>query len=120
MTIYIAGPMTGMKDYNFPAFHTAEAFWVKRGWRVLNPAKIGVLPEYALYWPINRAMLDGADAVYLMEGWRKSAGARKEKEYAEKQGLLLIYESMSEKEIWAEIARYRERVPVVIGVGRKR
>ena len=37
-TIYIAGPMSGIKDWNFPAFFKAEAELEALGYKVINPA----------------------------------------------------------------------------------
>lgn len=93
MNVYIAGKMTGVPNYNFDRFNTKETELTKKGWRVLNPAKIGVLPDYNMYWPINKAMLDGADAIYMLDGWEDSKGARKELFYAIKIGLPVIFET---------------------------
>src|SRR5690606_26470176 len=38
--IYIAGPMTGLPDLNFPAFHAEAARLRSRGVDVVNPAEI--------------------------------------------------------------------------------
>lgn len=38
--IYISGPMTGLPDFNFPAFHDAAARLRERGHEVANPAEI--------------------------------------------------------------------------------
>lgn len=35
--IYVSGPMTGHKDYNFHAFDNAEDLLRKEGWDVVNP-----------------------------------------------------------------------------------
>ena len=37
-TIYIAGPMSGIPYFNFPAFDTAKAFLILQGWDVVSPA----------------------------------------------------------------------------------
>lgn len=93
MKIYIAGPMTGYKDFNRPAF---KAFALKLsldGHVVLNPA---VLPDgltQAQYMDICLAMLRCAQAIYLLDGWEKSSGARAEKALAEKLALEIIYQS---------------------------
>ena len=97
MTIYIAGPMTGKENYNFDAFNAKETELREQGFKVLNPAKIGVLPEYSMYWPINKAMLDGADAIYMLNGWEESEGARKEFAYAICHDLTPYYEDGEEK-----------------------
>ena len=38
-SIYIAGPMTGIAMFNFPAFFNAEKQLFHEGWRVFNPAQ---------------------------------------------------------------------------------
>lgn len=91
MTIYIAGPMSGLPDYNRAAFNTKATELKAQGWRVLNPASLPIL-DYDLYWPINKAMLDGADAIYMLDGWQHSNGACKEMDYAHKLGLPFYYE----------------------------
>lgn len=40
-TVYIAGPMTGKVDFNYPTFNAWESVLKMVGWQVLNPAKIG-------------------------------------------------------------------------------
>ena len=92
MTIYIAGPMTGIENYNFDRFNAKEAELIEKGHQILNPAKIGILPDYKMYWPINRAMLDGADAIYMLTGWENSPGARKELFYAVENGIPALFE----------------------------
>lgn len=95
MTIYIAGPMTGIENYNFDRFNAKETELTEKGHQVLNPAKIGILPDYKMYWPINRAMLDGADAIYMLGGWENSPGARKELLYAVKNSIPALFEDDS-------------------------
>ena len=38
-------------------------------------------------------MLDQADAIYLIDGWKKSMGAKLELEYAYLMGKQVLYES---------------------------
>ncbi|MHB1850453.1 MAG: DUF4406 domain-containing protein, partial [Acidimicrobiales bacterium] len=38
--IYIAGPMRGVKDWNFPAFDAARDLLVAAGWEVVSPADL--------------------------------------------------------------------------------
>lgn len=44
--LYIAGPMTGLPDYNYDAFHAAQAELHRAGFVVMNPALNG-LPRTA-------------------------------------------------------------------------
>jgi hypothetical protein len=36
---YLAGPMRGIEEYNFPAFHKAAAWLRAEGWEVFSPAE---------------------------------------------------------------------------------
>lgn len=93
MKIYIAGPMTGLAEFNRPAFMFTAAKLTGRGHVALNPA---VLPDgltQAQYMDICLAMLRCAHAIYLLDGWEASSGARAEKALAEKLRLEIIYQS---------------------------
>ena len=50
--IYIAGPMTGIPEHNYPAFHAAVAKLRAEGYAVTSPADLhggnGVCPQQAL------------------------------------------------------------------------
>ncbi|EGF0850587.1 DUF4406 domain-containing protein [Salmonella enterica] len=76
--IYIAGPMTGLENFNRDNFNTTAARLWGAGHTVLNPA---ILPDgltYEHYMDIGLAMLRGADEIYLLEGWEDSEGAKRE------------------------------------------
>ena len=84
-TLYIAGPMTGLPEFNYPAFHAAaEALQVK-GYATFNPADIdpgGVTRSWDWYMRRALKMMLDADGVALIEGWEISRGARIEKRLA--------------------------------------
>ena len=76
--IYIAGPMTGLPEYNFPAFFAAAADLTDKGYLVHNPADHGLVEgagrnDYLRY-DVRELML--CEAIYLLPGWSSSAGAR--------------------------------------------
>lgn len=78
--LYIAGPMTGFPDCNYPAFHAAAEHLDALGYDVANPAEIsaGVQAHYVDYLREDlRALLD-CDGVALLPGWEFSTGARNE------------------------------------------
>lgn len=95
MTVYLAGPMTGIPNYNFEAFYAAESALLEQGYRVLNPARLGCvegLQDWKDYWPLNEAMLRGADAICMLEGWENSPGAFREHAWATEHGLTVLRE----------------------------
>lgn len=88
-TVYVAGPMTGLPDYNYPAFHAVAKRWRDAGWTVLNPAEHELpTPEQeaalsadeirALYMRKDIEWVMRSDAVALLPGWQSSKGAQTE------------------------------------------
>src|SRR5471032_2720865 len=87
MKVYIAGPMTGLPQFNRPAFLQAALNLSFEKHVPLNPA---ILPDgltEADYMAVGLAMLQRAEAIYLLPGWQNSAGARAEHALAVKLGL---------------------------------
>jgi hypothetical protein len=90
MKLYIAGPMRGIKDYNFQAFHKAAANLRASGHEVISPAEMdegaygtqealdtqvkkeGSFKEFMIR---DLPALLGCDGVLLLPGWEKSQGA---------------------------------------------
>jgi nucleoside 2-deoxyribosyltransferase len=94
MKIYIAGPMTGIKKHNIPAFKKAERKFKNKGYVVLNPA---CLPESSeitkeQYIDIDLAMVRSSDVIYMLRGWKDSKGAFLEHAYALYLCLKIIYQ----------------------------
>ncbi|MGT3827036.1 DUF4406 domain-containing protein [Enterobacter kobei] len=87
--VYIAGPMTGLPDYNRDAFFRAEAELIHHGHTVLNPAVLSDRLTQHQYMDICLAMLRSADSIYLLRGWEQSRGAKAEKAMAEKLGMVI-------------------------------
>lgn len=92
--IYIAGPMTGLPEFNYPAFREAERRLRALGHRVLNPVDNealnptpGVAQPWAWYMRHAIRMLVAADAVATLPGWHRSRGARLEVSLASHLGL---------------------------------
>jgi hypothetical protein len=92
MKVYIAGPMTGLPEWNFPAFHAAAADWRREGWEVINPAEAfdGAtdLP-YSAYVEKDLADLRTCQAIALLPGWDgpTARGSVWERHVAEMMGL---------------------------------
>jgi len=91
--IYIAGPMTGLPEHNFPAFDAAARRLEKDGWEVINPAdNFGGrtnLPR-ASYLRVDVSLLLQCDALALLPGWEESSGAQLEYLLARELALLVI------------------------------
>ncbi len=91
--IYIAGPMTGMPDHNFPAFHAAAERLRNAGWYVVNPAEnFGGrtdLPREA-YMRIDVALMATCDAIAMLPLWKESRGARVEYLLAREMGMEMM------------------------------
>ena len=90
---YLAGPMRGLADFNFPAFHAATHDLRSRGLEVWSPAEreedLGFNPTRDIAKPLRDymmvdlpALLD-CDMVYVLPGWRDSQGATLEVQVAE-------------------------------------
>jgi len=88
MKIYLAGPMRGIKDFNFPAFHAAAQHLRELGHEVSSPAEKDLsdgfdptkdkpkeLSEYMVH---DLAEVCKAEAVVVLPGWESSQGARLE------------------------------------------
>ncbi|WP_324002482.1 DUF4406 domain-containing protein [Aeromonas dhakensis] len=76
--VYVAGPMTGLPEFNRPAFFAAEAHLKSLGAQVMNPA---ILPDgwcHEAYMRIAIPMLMECEAVAFLPGWQQSKGARQE------------------------------------------
>ena len=78
--IYLAGPMSGIPDMNFPAFHRHAAELRAEGWDVVNPAEINLDPnaEWTGCMRADIALLVTCSHIALLPGWQQSRGARLE------------------------------------------
>lgn len=112
--VYVAGPMRGIPEFNFPAFHEATATLRQLGCIVFNPAEkdnerhgtdiskgnaagCETLAAQQHGFNLREALgLDlawicaEADAIALLPGWQNSKGARAERATAEALGLLVV------------------------------
>ncbi len=95
-TIYLSGPMTGVPDYNYPAFRRAAAYLRGHGHEVYNPAEYpfsGPLDRFPVRQAFDaycRFICRDADTIALLPGWETSKGAKAELALAEVCGLVVI------------------------------
>lgn len=95
MRVYISGPITGVDDY-MENFNKAEKYLTSLGYDVINPAKVdAVLPEmsYEEYLNIDLYLLSQCKAIYLLDGWNRSNGARAEMNDALMMGIDIYLET---------------------------
>lgn len=96
-TIYIAGPMTGLPDFNYPAFNAKASLLRKLGYDVVNPAEFQI-PDPAKTWKsyMREAIrqLSRADGIYLLRDWTESKGARLEARIAIDLGMGIFLQHM--------------------------
>ena len=117
--IYLAGPMKGLKDFNFPAFHKASDYLRSNGFEVGSPAEYNerwfgkevfkgcgdeaILLQKQPRW--NRCTVlsqnirfvcEEADIVAMLFGWETSTGATAEHAVGEALGLHIIYQYSDE------------------------
>lgn len=98
--IYIAGKITGVERCVYHhQFSVKEDVLKARGYIVLNPVALNErlamqgMP-YEDLMKICFSFVDVADAVYMLNGWEDSPGARREHERAINAGKKVIYESV--------------------------
>lgn len=107
MKLYLAGPMRGIKDFNFPLFHHVAS--ELRKWTdphlVVSPAEAdeaegfdptsndGAIADYTRREMLGRDMklLAGCEGIVMLPGWSKSGGAKLELHFAQETGLYVYY-----------------------------
>lgn len=84
MRIYLAGPMSGIKDFNYPAFNAEAARLRSLGHEVENPAENTPPPcgTWAGYMRGAIVRMLTCDCIATLPGYRDSRGARIEVDLA--------------------------------------
>ena len=78
--VYVAGPMTGIADFNYPAFNAVADQLRAQGYEVENPADHGIVEgaQWADFIAYNLTRLGLCGVIALLPGWEHSKGARLE------------------------------------------
>jgi nucleoside 2-deoxyribosyltransferase len=83
LTYYLAGPMSGYPEYNFPLFDVAAAVLRASKFSIQSPHEIdhgetaenrGGLP-YQTYIDAGLKMLESCQGIILLPGWPQSSGS---------------------------------------------
>lgn len=90
--VYIAGPMTGIPEFNFPAFNAAAAKLRGYGLEVENPAENPAPPcgSWLAYMRMAVAQVATVDLLVMLPGWEQSRGACVEFNLAKGLGLKVL------------------------------
>lgn len=136
-TVYIAGPMTGYKYFNFPAFDEWKDTLLCRGYNVISPADLDrevgfdamklpedsdwtkwgdALGEFDLDACIERDVeaVKKCDIIFMLKGWENSTGAKAEKALAEWMGKEVRYEE-EPKALLPSDSKARLEYPIFTG-----
>lgn len=97
-TIYVAGPMSGLPEYNYPAFIEAAAMLAAKypQAEIINPAenfeRATGLP-YPTYIRKSFEQVLSATELYVLAGWENSQGASAEVAMASLLDLVIVFEN---------------------------
>lgn len=101
-SVYLAGPMNGIAESNFPAFRAARDDLRERGLVVVCPAEMNEgsgavgaalagTGDYAAFLLRDvAAIMEYADALVVLPGWERSTGTKIEIQWADMLGLPVL------------------------------
>lgn len=92
MIVYISGAIQNSKTPYREKFQAARLHLESIGHSVLDPSFLPSDMPLTRYIPICLAMLEQADAIYMLSDFRDSEGAMLELDYATYQGKKVLFE----------------------------
>ena len=87
VNVYIAGPMTGLPDYNYENFTKAASLLKSLGLHPVHTANTPRGRTWLCYIEESLKVLRDCDAIFLLKGYEKSKGALIEQREAEEAGI---------------------------------
>lgn len=101
MRAYVAGPMRGIKDWNYPLFDRVAKRLRTDGWQVVTPAEIDrafgldehKYPELPHWWSMSATLaidfivISTCESIVLLNRWEQSEGVAAELQQAQSLGL---------------------------------
>ncbi len=92
--LYLSGPMSGIENFNYPAFHAKAAQLREAGFDVVNPAEITT--DTTASWEDclrqDIAELVTCTGIHLLPGWENSKGAKLELYIATALGMTVTHD----------------------------
>ena len=90
MRLYIAGPMSGLPEWNYPAFFAAAKELRGAGYGPINPARVRAGVKCSTWLDFMRESLKdiaACDGIATLPGWVSSRGASLEVDIAKRLDL---------------------------------
>lgn len=95
LVYYLAGPMSGIEDHNYPAFERACSDLRERGFSVVSPHETIPNADGKIPWEVclrdDVQTLSKCQGIILLPGWSASRGARLEISIAINLGMPVLF-----------------------------
>lgn len=101
-SLYIAGPMTGYVECNFPAFYKAAKNLQEAGFQTVNPADNNTGSSYREILRGDIELMMACDGIATLPGWMDSKGASLEVQIG-----LVLQKKVLSVEQWIANKEYR-------------
>lgn len=103
MRLYLAGPMSGLPEHNYPAFHRWAAAIRGMGHFVCNPAELNPTDvSYGQALSVDLAwIIAHAEGVVFMDGWGNSKGCAVEHALARALDLPVFFAAGAPRDVGA-------------------
>ena len=109
ITVYLSGKITGMPIEEARTIFTAAELALRlKGYEVINPLSLdhGHNGDWINYMVVDlEALMRHADAIYMLDGWGESRGARIEYAIAREMGLKVMFQTCNAVISQAEVSR---------------